>query len=245
MKKAHLFLFLFFVFNAVSISFAQTYVGMVAGLPVSCVDATGAPVVTIAQPGVGDVARSKIEPNGARLIVVDSVAFFSLPPLMQLFFYSHECGHHVSGDIVAGIVFRHVNPMIEMNADRIGIRFLRDQLNITLPQAQMIASYFVNNPPVPPYYLPGPQRAKWIIDCYGSEDDACGNSTAQYGQTPSDDASSPDDSSSSDESSSSNSNKSSQVSEDDSDQNDSQADEPQQSDAEQNDSDSQATSTPD
>jgi hypothetical protein len=86
----------------------------------------------------------------------------------------------MSGDIVAGVFFHHDNPRREMNADRIGIRLLRDQFSISLEQAQAIADVFKGNPPVPPYYLPGPQRAQWIVDCYSSHDNGCRNSQANY-----------------------------------------------------------------
>lgn len=155
---------------------------VIAGLPVHCYDATGAVVFTIIGPIPDhDLAQSGIAPNGTRFIQLNPESFFRLPGMLQLFVYGHECGHHVSGDIVAGIYLHHDNPAREMNADRIGIRLMRDQLHITKDDATAISSFFVHNPPIPPYYLPGPQRARWIVDCYGSRNDGCNDSSADYG----------------------------------------------------------------
>jgi hypothetical protein len=152
------------------------------GGTVRCSDATGAQVYTEFA-NVPDAAQSTIS-NGVRLIRLNKTVFDSLSPLMQLFVYAHECGHHISGDIVEGVYFRHDNLAREQNADRIGIRLLRDQSGISLNQANEIAAAFQNNPAIPPYYLPGPLRAKWIVDCYQSHDDACKGSTVIYGGSP-------------------------------------------------------------
>jgi hypothetical protein len=152
------------------------------GVTVRCSDATGAQVYTEFA-NVPDAAQSTIS-NGVRLIRLNKTVFDSLSPLMQLFVYAHECGHHISGDIVEGVYFRHDNLAREQNADRIGIRLLRDQSGISLNQANEIAAAFQNNPAIPPYYLPGPLRAKWIVDCYQSHDDACKGSTVIYGGSP-------------------------------------------------------------
>jgi len=150
-----------------------------AGLPVHCTDAVGAPVLITWNQMLNDIAVSSILPTGVRLISLRP-NLVQQPALLQLFVFAHECGHHISGDIVAGVYFHHDNLNREKNADRIGIRLVRDQLKITLTQAQQIASMFINNPPLPPYYLPGPARAQFIVDCYKSNDDSCSGSTADY-----------------------------------------------------------------
>lgn len=152
----------------------------ITGYSGTCSDATGAPVYTDLEPGTGDVAHSMIWPDGTRIITIYTGAFYTLPTLLQLFTYAHECGHHLSGDIVNSFVFHHDNMEREKNADRIGIRLMRDELNITPAQAQIVADYFRNNPPIPPYYLAGPLRAQWIVDCFNSSDDSCGHSSVVY-----------------------------------------------------------------
>lgn len=181
-----IFLLAFLLIFPLRVLYAQTQYPVIGGIQVHCTDATGYPVYTAYMGGFNDWARSLIATPGPgmgtppftpglRLIILNSSVFTTIPPLMQLFTYAHECGHHISGDIVAATFFQHNDIARELNADRIGIRLLRDQLNITLQQAQAIASVFANNPPMWPYYPPGPQRAQWIMDCYRTQDAACGH----------------------------------------------------------------------
>lgn len=171
---------IFLVVLLPSIGLAQTLTPIVGGLPVRCTDAVGVPVFTIFSPAVPDAAQSTILPTGVRVIVLNPMVVGGMPPLLQLFVYAHECGHHLSGDVVMGAYYNHQNPMREQNADRIGIRILRDQLHISQAQANAIAAVFQNNPAIPPFYLPGPLRAQWISDCYKTQDQSCGSSGANY-----------------------------------------------------------------
>lgn len=180
-------------------SIAQVASPVVGGFPVHCMDSTGATVYSIYNPSISDAAMSTIAPNGVRLIVLNPARLANFPPLLQLFAYAHECGHHLSGDIVAGVFFHHDNWAREQNADRIGIRLLRDQLNISLAQTQALASTFSSNPAVPPYYLPGPLRAQWIVSCYETQDDACSRPGFRYAKDESGGANTNDDDSSDDD----------------------------------------------
>jgi hypothetical protein len=158
---------------------AQIASPTVGGITVHCTDAAGSTVYTTTTV-ISDSAMSSILPNGMRIIDLNPQIVPREPALLQLFTYAHECGHHTSGDIAMDVFFHHDNPQREMTADRIGIRLMRHQLGITFAQAQEIAQYFQNNPAVPPNYLPGLERAKWIVDCYKTNDDSCGNSSADY-----------------------------------------------------------------
>lgn len=146
---------------------------VIGGTPVHCVDATGAPVYTLLTAAIPDVAMSTIEPaSGARIIEINPGPFSAMSRLMQLFIYAHECGHHISGDVVAGLIYHHDNPVKEQNADRIGIRIMRDQVRIKLSDAWAIGAQFENNPGIPGY-LPGPLRRIWIIECYRTNSNNC------------------------------------------------------------------------
>jgi hypothetical protein len=160
----------------------------IGGIPVHCTDATGATVYTEILPTLGDTAQSTIEPSGLRVIRINRPAFEQQPTLIKLFFYAHECGHHMSGDVFAGVVLHEDDLDREKIADRIGIRILRDQLNITSQEADQIASIFQNNPPIFPYYLPGPARARWIRDCYATSTSDC---TVPADQTTNNDTDAP------------------------------------------------------
>jgi len=177
-------LLLFVVASTARKASAQTLHPVIAGMPVYCTDPSGAPVYTAYDPSINDVAMSSILPNGARVIALNPATFPKMPPLIQLFIYAHECGHHLSGDIIAGVLFHEDNLNREKNADRIGIRLMRDQLHISPQQAAAISSTFQNNPPMFPYYLPGPLRAQWIRNCYATDNDDCtpANSSQTTGQ---------------------------------------------------------------
>mgnify|MGYP001547414128 FL=1 len=144
----------------------------IGGFVVHCTDAAGRAVFTDFVGQLKDSAMSTIAPNGVSLIIINYPVASHFPQLLQLFLYAHECGHHISGDIIAGIIFHEINPYREQRADRIGIRLLRDQFHISQSQADAISSAFQNNPAIPGY-LPGPQRAKWIRDCYATNTADC------------------------------------------------------------------------
>jgi hypothetical protein len=145
----------------------------ISGIPVHCTDPTGAVVYTEILPTLNDMAQSTIYPNGVRVIRVNQPIFVQQPTLIKLFIYGHECGHHISGDVFRGVVLHEDNLNREKVADMIGIRLLRDQFGISSQQADQIASTFENNPPMFPYYLPGPQRAQWIRNCYATNSRDC------------------------------------------------------------------------
>ena len=151
---------------------------IIGGYTVHCADPLGAVVFTRWQ-STGDMATSTIQGN-ERLILL-SPSMLSLPSLMQLFIYAHECGHHFSGDVARLAYLRHDNLAREQVADRIGIRFLRDQIGLSQNEAQGIADQFMNMPARPPYYLPGPLRARWIMACYNTTNaDDCEDSSVVY-----------------------------------------------------------------
>ena len=136
---------------------------------------------------MNDFGQSKIGSGGIRLIILNQIRLSTIPPLLQVFVYAHECGHHLSGDIVSSTFYLHDTPLREQNADRIGIRLMRDQLHITKSQADSIASMFVGNPGLAPYYLPGPLRAAWISACYSTSDNPCGATAIIYKKVARDD----------------------------------------------------------
>jgi|GEM_PF-6803080 len=149
---------------------------VIGGFQVHCADAEGDVVVTRFVSQGGDIAWSTIQPFPPEpLIFINLPKARQLPQLLQLFAYAHECGHHVSGDVIRGVILKENVPDREKTADRIGIRLLRDQFRIKPNQADVIAQFFQNNPPFPGY-LPGPERAQWIRDCYTTSNDACTSS---------------------------------------------------------------------
>jgi hypothetical protein len=149
-------------------------VPMVAGTAVHCSDSTGAVVYTRFVSQLNGWAAPTIDPaTGNRLIVIDRPVALQKPRLVQLFLYAHECGHHVSGDVSAGQGLREVDVRLEKNADKVGIRLLRDQLHIGKSQADALATIVHRDSMMFPSYEGGAERAEWIRNCFATNDEDC------------------------------------------------------------------------
>ena len=153
-------LFIFMVLLIPSIGKSQT---IIAGVPVNCVDAYGAPVVTISAPYLGDVGMARIESNGVRVIYLNPFILNNLPPSVQLFVYAHECAHHALGHTYGFNQFSR-----EIEADCWAIRTGRDHDWITPNALTMLSYYYIGNPGSFWGHLPGPQRVQNFFNCYNS-----------------------------------------------------------------------------
>ena len=71
-----------------------------AGVSVECRDIRGRPVRTYRIINLGDVGRAGVV-NRVPIIALDPNIMALLPDKMQLFFYLHECAHHVLGHWMA------------------------------------------------------------------------------------------------------------------------------------------------
>lgn len=66
-----------------------------------CIDFRGQQVATLADRSIPDVARAFIEPaTGRSLVAINPDVMAWLRPETRLFFFVHECGHHVMGHTV-------------------------------------------------------------------------------------------------------------------------------------------------
>ncbi|MEL7048022.1 MAG: hypothetical protein AAFO75_03515, partial [Pseudomonadota bacterium] len=68
----------------------------IAGTPITCTDFRGRSVVNMAVAKLGDVGFARVI-NTVPYILLDPEVLRTLPKKLQLFFYSHECAHHVLG----------------------------------------------------------------------------------------------------------------------------------------------------
>src|SRR5580658_9495677 len=87
---------------------AQGVPHLSGGIRLHCSDAAGPPFYGAAYPTRGDVARSRILPNGMRTIAINFERLGQSPPSLQLFVYAHECGREISTDIVRDTYLRGV-----------------------------------------------------------------------------------------------------------------------------------------
>ena len=127
---------------------------IIAGVPVYCTSyGTGQPVAFVPNQALNDIGRAR--PGMPPTIELNPVLLSQLPAKMQLFWYGHECGHHVLGPANS-----------ETNADCWSIRVGKQQGLFTRQDVLAFAPYFANNPGSPWGHLPGPIRAQAFVQCY-------------------------------------------------------------------------------
>ncbi|MBM3526572.1 MAG: hypothetical protein FJX62_00635 [Alphaproteobacteria bacterium] len=133
---------------------------MVGGMPVYCNDFRGIPVVLVPNAGLNDVGMATLGPGGQPVMILNPMVMNSLPPVMQLFWYGHECAHHVLGHIARR------SPTNEAEADCWSVRTGRQQ-GWFPPQAfQLLITTLGNSPGSPWGHLPGPARIRNMMNCY-------------------------------------------------------------------------------
>ena len=139
---------------------AQTFI---AGQSVYCNDAHGLPVALVPDPQLDNVGRAWVAPNGAPVISLNPHVLAMFPPAIQLFWYAHECSHHILGHTL-----RVPQPRDEMDADCRAIRGGRDQGWFRREDLHSMYDYFINNPGSPWGHLPGQQRLQHFANCFDS-----------------------------------------------------------------------------
>lgn len=122
----------------------------IGGIPVAC-----GPVWTVLQSGLGDAAKA-IPPMGGLppQIVIDPTIVGTMPQSVKLFFYAHECGHHVVGSN-------------ENAADCWAAKIGRQQGWFTAADMQYLVQIFQWNPG-DWTHAPGPARLNNIWACFNS-----------------------------------------------------------------------------
>jgi hypothetical protein len=133
---------------------------IVAGVPVACRDFRGVAVETVRVADLGDIGRAWVV-NRVPLIVLDEKLLDRLPDKLQLFFYGHECAHHVLGHTV---LYR---PDRESEADCWSIKDGRDRGIFSRPEVESFAPFLVaSRGSTITGHLPGPVRAKHLLKCF-------------------------------------------------------------------------------
>ena len=130
------------------------YRPIIAGVPVYCTSfGSGQPVAFVPNPALNDIGRAR--PGPPPTIELNPVFLAQLPAKLQLFWYGHECGHHVLGPANS-----------ETRADCWSIRVGKQQGLFTRADVLAFAPYFASNPGSPWGHLPGPFRARALIRCF-------------------------------------------------------------------------------
>ena len=134
----------------------------IAGTFVSCVDFRGRQVILVADPTLNDIGRATVDGFGNPIMILNPVMMNQLPGVLQLFWYGHECAHHVLGHIA------YPSRTRESDADCWSVRTGRNQ-GWFPPQAfQALTVMLGNNPGSPWGHLPGPLRIQNMVNCYQS-----------------------------------------------------------------------------
>lgn len=127
-----------------------------------CVDYRGIPVASVMNPSVKDVAMATYGPNGAPLIVYNPYVLSWLSPPTRLFFYAHECAHHVLGHGVRGHPLKR-----EQEADCWGIQQLAARNVLSDSDIAAIQQDIVRFGRGDWTHLPGRDRAINLRACLG------------------------------------------------------------------------------
>ena len=131
----------------------------IAGLSVRCQDFRGKPVTTLKVDELGDVGRAWVV-NMTPFIVMDSHMLLQLPVKLQLFFYAHECAHHVLGHWYTPSVNN------EIEADCWAIRYGRDTGLFRRQEVADFAPWLAASKGSRFGHLPGPRRAQSLLECF-------------------------------------------------------------------------------
>lgn len=131
----------------------------IGGVPVSCADFRGIPVALVPAPGLADVGAARIV-NGQPVIFLNPQILGAQAREMQLFWYAHECAHHVRGHLVNLVMTN------EADADCWAVKTGRNQ-GWFPPQAfQLLVQTLGNSPGSMWGHLPGPARIRNMWSCY-------------------------------------------------------------------------------
>lgn len=142
--------------------FVLLWVGAPAGAQVTyegCRDFRGAPVASIRDDSIKDVAIARIE-NGHAVIRYNPLVLAQMSEPTRRFFYVHECAHHALQHTVQ-------NPTLnnERAADCWAINTMKNQLGLSRRELELIQEDITRNGRGDWTHLPGPERAIDIENC--------------------------------------------------------------------------------
>jgi hypothetical protein len=132
---------------------------IVGGTPMKCYDYRGALVRTLFMPELGDVGRASII---ARMPVIqlDPTRLATLPEKMQVFFFMHECAHHVLGHVI--------RPTLESerDADCWSINYGRWAGFFLRKDVEAFGPFLEKSNGSRFGHLPGPARQAYLLMCF-------------------------------------------------------------------------------
>lgn len=138
---------------------AASSVFRVAGEPMSCTDFRGRSVMALEVSKLGDVGRAWVV-NTVPYILMDPEVLRTLPKPLQIFFYAHECAHHVLG--------HWYNPTgeSEKDADCWAVEFGRDRGIFTRQVISDFSPWLRKSKGSAFGHLPGKLRVQHMLACF-------------------------------------------------------------------------------
>jgi hypothetical protein len=126
-----------------------------------CTDSRGIRVASIVDYSLNDVANASLDPYGAPIIRYNPRILSWMHAQTRLFFYAHECGHHVRGH-----AFGSVHPLnMEQDADCFAIVTLVNDGSLSDDDVGIVQSDIAAAGRGDWTHLPGPQRAVNLRRC--------------------------------------------------------------------------------
>ncbi len=132
---------------------------VIGGNPMRCYDYRGAVVRTLQMTELGDVGRASIIAR-MPIISLDPERMAALPPKMQIFFYMHECAHHVLGHVIKPTL------QSERDADCWSINYGRWAGLFSRADVEGFAPYLAKSNGSKFGHLPGPERQAYLLNCF-------------------------------------------------------------------------------
>lgn len=124
-----------------------------------CHDVRGVQVSTIRFDELGDVAHALIM-NHVPYIVLNPTRLATLPPKLQVFFYEHECAHHVLGHNY------NPTPKSEAEADCLAVKVGRNKGLIRRADVVGFRHWIEPLHGSRRGHLPGRQRQQLLLECF-------------------------------------------------------------------------------
>ena len=129
------------------------------GMDLTCRDFRGQVVRTIQMNDLGDVAHARIV-NRMPIITLNKRRLDTLPDKLQVFFFHHECAHHLMGHVF------YPTQTSENEADCYAIKVGRREGFLTRSDIEAFAPYIGNSRGSAFGHLPGPVRQQRLMACF-------------------------------------------------------------------------------
>lgn len=129
------------------------------GANLECRDFRGQVVRSIQLDDLGDVAHARVI-NRMPIITLNRARLDTLPGKLQIFFFNHECAHHVMGHVF------YPTATSENEADCWSIKAGRREGLLVREDVVAFGPYLAQSRGSAFGHLPGPQRAARLVACF-------------------------------------------------------------------------------